>query len=71
MTTGQLIKAERKKKKITQAELAEKLKISHVGVSQWENGVRNPKIGTIRKIADALGVGWIELIPTGKKGETP
>nr|DAO44127.1 MAG TPA: Helix-turn-helix XRE-family like protein [Caudoviricetes sp.] len=47
---------------MTQAELAEKLKISHVGVSQWENGVRNPKIGTIRKIADALGVEWIELV---------
>mgnify|MGYP000869874765 CR=1 FL=1 len=63
MTTGQLIKAARKKKKMTQAELAEKLNISYVGVSQWENGVRNPKYDTIRKIADALGVDWSELVP--------
>lgn len=63
MTTGQLIKAARKKKKMTQAELAEKLNISYVGVSQWENGIRNPKYDTIRKIADALGVDWSELVP--------
>ena len=56
---------------MTQAELAEKLNISSVGISQWENGIRNPKIGTIQKIAYALGVDWTELIPTGKKGETP
>lgn len=64
MTTGQLIKAARKKKKMTQAELAEKLNISYVGVSQWENGIRNPKYDTIRKIADALGVDWSELVPS-------
>ena len=63
MTTGQLIKAARKKKKMTQAELAEKLNISYVGVSQWEHGIRNPKYDTIRKIADALGVDWSELVP--------
>ena len=63
MTTGQLIRTARKKKKMTHAELAEKLNISYVGISQWENGIRNPKYDTIRKIADALGVEWTELVP--------
>lgn len=63
MTTGQLIRAARKRAKMTQAELAEKLGISYVGVSQWENGIRNPKYDTIRKIAAALNVDWTELVP--------
>lgn len=69
MTTGQLIRAARKRKKMTQAELAEKLKISYVGVSQWENGIRNPKYDTIKKIADALDVDWTELVPTEDQGQ--
>ena len=69
MTTGQLIRAARKKKKMTQAELAEKLKISYVGVSQWENGIRNPKYDTIRKIADALDVDWTDLVPADEQCE--
>lgn len=62
MTTGQLIKAARKKAKMTQAELAQKLGISYVGVSQWENDLRNPKYETLRRIADALGCDWLELV---------
>lgn len=69
MTTGQLIRAARKRKKMTQAELAEKLKISYVGVSQWENGIRNPKYDTIKKIADALDVDWTELVPAEDQGQ--
>lgn len=69
MTTGQLIRAARKRKKMTQAELAEKLKISYVGVSQWENGIRNPKYDTIKKIADALDVDWTELVPADEQCE--
>ena len=62
MTTGQLIRAARKRAKMTQAELAEKLGISYVGVSQWENGIRNPKHETMQKIADALGISLSELV---------
>ncbi len=56
MTTGELIKAARKKAGMTQAELAQKLGISYVGVSQWERGLRNPKIETLNRIAAALGL---------------
>ena len=43
---------------MTQAELAKRLGISYVGVSQWERGIRNPKYSTLKKIADILGV-WV------------
>lgn len=62
MTTGELIKAARKKAGLTQAQLAEKLGISYVGVSQWENDLRNPKLDTLQRIASALGVPVQELI---------
>ena len=54
MTTGQRIKAARKRAQMTQAELAEKLNIPFQSVSQWERDIRNPKYETLRKIADAL-----------------
>lgn len=41
--------------------MADKLNISFVNISQWENGARNPKIETLKKIADALGVEVWEL----------
>lgn len=56
MTTGQRIKAARKKAGMTQKELGDKLGISYVGVSQWENDLRNPKLETLQRIADSLGV---------------
>ena len=62
MTTGELIKAARKKAGLTQAQLAEKLGISYVGVSQWENDLRNPKLDTLQRIASALGVPVQDLI---------
>lgn len=56
MTTGERIKAARINAGLTQRELAERLNVSFVNISQWENGVRNPKIETLQKIADALNV---------------
>lgn len=61
MTTGERIKAARKKRGMTQAELASKLGISFVGVSQWENDIRNPKYETLEKIAKVLDVDVWEL----------
>ena len=56
MTTGERIRQARKSAGMTQAELAHKLGISAAGIAQWENDLRNPKIETLRKLADALGV---------------
>lgn len=44
---------------INQTELAEKIGLSRVGLSKAING--NPTIGTLEKIADALGVPIAEL----------
>ena len=61
MTTGQRIKAARKSAGFTQKELGEKLEISYQTIAQWENNLRNPKVETLQRIADALGVPVSEL----------
>ncbi len=70
MTTGQLIRAARKKTGITQTELAQKLNIPFQSVSQWERDLRNPKYETIKRIAAALNVEWTELVPEDMQGQT-
>ena len=61
MTTGERIRQARKSAGMTQAELAERADISLDTIKSVENGrrendLRNPKIETLRKLADALGV---------------
>lgn len=56
MTTGDEIKAARKKAGMSQQELANKLGVSYQSIGQWERNVRNPKPETLRKIANALNV---------------
>lgn len=57
MSIGENIKHIRIEKSITQKELGERLGgISQQQIGQWETGKANPKIETIQKIADALGV---------------
>lgn len=68
MTTGQLIKAARKRAGMTQTELAGKLDIPFQSVSQWERNLRKPKPETIEKIADALEVDFLDLVPENLKG---
>lgn len=46
---------------ITQAELAHRLGVTPQAISQYERGIKKPKIETIEKIADALGVSWLHL----------
>ena len=70
MTTGERIKQARKQAGMTQKELAKKLGISYVGVSQWENNLRNPKQETIQRIADAIGCYFYWLL-WGEKLSTP
>ena len=63
MTVGDRIKEARLKANMTQAELAKKLNTSYVVISQYENNKRNPKLGTIEKIAVALGIPTKALLP--------
>ncbi len=69
VTTGQRIKAARKKAGMTQKELGEKLGLSFQSIAQWENDLRNPKYDTLQRIAAALGVEWTDLVPTSEQGK--
>lgn len=56
MDIGEKIKYLRTEKGITQKELASKLGTSQQNLAQYENGKRNPKPETLKRIADALEV---------------
>lgn len=54
---GKRIRDARKAAGLTQEELAERMGTSSVAVAQWETGRRNPKMGTVSKLAAATGRG--------------
>ena len=54
MTFAERLKSMRKKRNLTQKELADILGIPYQGISQYERGVRQPKYQTIERIAKAL-----------------
>lgn len=62
MTIGERIKKARKKAGLTQKALADKLGIPYQGISQYERGVRKPKLETLDRIAEALGVNFLDLV---------
>lgn len=47
---------------MTQQELADAAGISRTCLSLIENGMAEPKLVTMKKVGDALGVRWQELI---------
>lgn len=55
MTTGDRIKAARKRAGLTQKELGERVGRSFQAIAQWENNLRNPKYETLELLATALG----------------
>lgn len=63
MTVGERIYYCRIENHMTQKELGEKTGIDGATIGKYERGVLNPKIGTLRKIADALGVSSFDLMP--------
>lgn len=59
----------RKEKKLTQAELAEKINYSDKAVSKWENGDTLPDLETLQKICDFYNVTLDYLTHEGSKKE--
>lgn len=59
---GERISYLRKRKKLTQAQLAEQLGISAQAVSKWESGLSCPDIMTLVPLAQVLGVSTDELL---------
>ncbi len=60
--TGAMIKQLRESRKLTQAELAEKLGVSSKTVSKWETAKGLPDISLLQPLAQALGISVIELM---------
>ena len=64
--TGTTIKQLRESRRLTQAELAEKLGVSSKTVSKWETAKGLPDISLLQPLAQALGISVIELM-SGEK----
>ena len=60
--TGSMIKNLREQKKLTQAELAEKIFVTDKAVSKWETGRGYPDISIVESLAKALEISVIELL---------
>ena len=60
--TGTTIKNLRESRKLTQAELAEKIGVSSKTVSKWETAKGLPDITLLQPLAQALGISVIELM---------
>jgi transcriptional regulator with XRE-family HTH domain len=59
---GQTIKKLRKKRKLSQTELAEKADVSLMTISRIERGEHDPHLRTLKRIADGLEVRLLELM---------
>ena len=64
---GQFIARIRKEKKMTQAELAEKIHVTDKAISRWERGLGFPDIQTLEPLAQVLGISVLELMRSEKK----
>ena len=65
---GKFIAENRKNKKMTQEQLAEKLGVTSKTISRWENGNYMPDISLLKPISEELGVTLNDLL-SGEKVE--
>lgn len=56
------LKEVRRKRKITQVELSDLSGVTQQNISEYELGIKTPKLDTAAKLADALGVTLDELV---------
>lgn len=63
---GKYIADNRKKKKLTQEQLAEKLGVTAKTISRWENGNYMPDISMLKPLSEELGVSLNDLL-SGEK----
>ena len=60
--TGNTIRQLREARKLTQAELAERIGVSSKTISKWETAKGLPDISLLRPLSQALGISVIELM---------
>ena len=59
---GNYISKKRKEKKLTQAQLAEKLGVTNRAISNWENGKNMPDLSLFKPLCDELDISINELM---------
>jgi transcriptional regulator with XRE-family HTH domain len=59
---GSNLRRHRKAAKLTQEQLAAKTSLHPTEISRLERGVREPRLGTIVRLARGLGVGTEQLV---------
>ena len=58
---GKFIQKERKKQRLTQSDLAEKLNVTDRAISKWENGNCLPDVGTMPELCEILNISINDL----------
>jgi|LFRM01.2.fsa_nt_gb transcriptional regulator with XRE-family HTH domain len=57
----ELLKTERKKRGLTQQQLAELVGVDRTLISKIESGAATPSVATAKKIAAVLGFDWVKF----------
>ena len=70
MQLGRRIKELRKKRNITQQDLAEMLGVSYQAISRWENNITSPDITTLPVLANIFNVTVDYLLDVNIKENT-
>lgn len=65
---GQVVRAERERQGISQETLGNLADLDRTYMSGLERGLRNPTLGTMKKIADALGTTVAKLVAKAERG---
>lgn len=69
MALGTNIRIARKKALMTQVDLANKLGVKQHQITRWENDQAEPRLSTIKKIAEVTGTPLIDLITDDEETE--
>ena len=67
--TGEFICENRKKRGMSQKELANKLNITDKAVSKWERGLSFPDISMLIPISEVLEISLYDILTGGKNNE--
>ena len=67
--TGEFICENRKKRGMSQKELANKLNITDKAISKWERGLSFPDISMLIPISEVLGISLYDILTGGKNNE--
>jgi len=59
---GRWLRDQRTRLGLTQQQLADRMFVSHVAISHWENGKRLPDISTLTRLANCLGVSDTDIL---------